>query len=204
MKKDDIFIIEERLKKFELNTGCDLLLIIAQQSDKYSVAPWRFSVLTSCFTLYLFSLYSDFLHAYYWPISFSLLLFSTHFLGRFNFFKKFFIKEDEIDHECYEFSVKNFYTLGLSKTTQKVTAMIMVSLFEKKITVLIDELLKEKITQEELDELVKIMQIHFKKDDFKNGWLASINSLEDKILKDFEGKVSDQNQSQLSDKIHFI
>lgn len=204
MHKDDIFLIEERLKVFEMNTGCDLLLVVAKNSDQYAVAPWRFSVFSSCIALYIFSLYSNFSLPYYYPISFSLLLFLTYFIGKISFVKKIFVKDEEIDQECHEYAIKNFYQLGISKIAHKVTAMIMVSLWEKRISVLVDSTLKEKISQEELDELVDMMKIHFKKNDYRNGFIASIDSLEKKILKDFGGKVTELNVRELSDKVHFI
>lgn len=204
LSKGAILEIEHRLVTFESNTGCDLLLVEAKSSDKYVVAPWRFGVILSCLIILVFSLFYNFSMAYHWSIFVCLLLFVTIALGHLDIIKRFVITDDEINHECYENAIKYFYTLGLSKVHHRVVAMIMVSLFEKKITVLVDSKLQERISQTELDELVSIMQKHFKVCDMKQGWIASIHALEQKIIKDFEGKVSPLEVSELSNHIHFV
>lgn len=82
--------------------------------------------------------------------------------------------------------------------------MIMVSLLERKIMVLVDEKLKSQIIQEELDELVSIMRVHFKQGNMCLGFIKSIESFEQKILKDFGGKVSESGPDELKDEIIFL
>jgi len=55
-----------------------------------------------------------------------------------------------------------------------------------------------------LDELIAIMQKHFKDGNMGLGFVSSIEALEIKILKDFGGKLSNVSPSELSDKIHFL
>ena len=82
--------------------------------------------------------------------------------------------------------------------------MIMISSLEKNIQLLVDEKLKTQITQQEMDELIALMKEHFKKGNVGLGLISSIQRLEDKIVKDFGGKVSEAPLSELSDTIHFI
>jgi uncharacterized membrane protein len=130
-------------------------------------------------------------------------LFMT-WVGHFNWAKRFALSDWEVDRECLEKSIEYFHTMGTSKVSHKVTAMIMVSVLERKITVLVDEKLKTQITQPELDELVQIMRVHFKQGNMGLGFIQSIESLEKKILKDFGGKVSEVNPSELKDQIVFL
>ena len=88
-------------------------------------------------------------------------------------------------------------------TPDKVTAMIMVSVLERKIITLVDEKLKTKISVFELDELVTMMKNHSKSGNMRLGFLQSIEGPEQKILRDFGGKVSDVNPSELKDQIIF-
>jgi uncharacterized membrane protein len=125
-------------------------------------------------------------------------------LGHFEWFKRFAVSDAEVARECREKAIEYFHTLGTSKVAHKVTAMIMVSTLERNIQVLIDEKLKSEITQQELDELISIMKSHFKSGNMGLGLINSISKLEEKIIKDFGGKVSDTQVSELSDKIHFI
>jgi len=125
-------------------------------------------------------------------------------IGHYNWAKKFALSDIETSRECLEKAIEYFHTLGTSKVSHKTTAMIMVSILERKIYVLVDEKLKTEVTQAELDELIAIMQKHFKEGNMGLGFVSSIEALESKILKDFGGKVSNVSASELSDKIHFL
>lgn len=202
--QDDIVHVESRLKQFETNTGCELLLVVAESSDPYPAASWRFGVIGGFMLALCFSYYFEFHHSYYWPVAILLLTLLMTWIGHFPWAKRFTLSDWEIDRECREKSLEYFHILGTSKVSHKITAMIMVSVLEKRIMVLIDERLKTQITQEELNELVEIMQKHFKAGNMGLGFTQSIQSLEEKILKDFGGKVSDANPSELKDQIHFL
>jgi uncharacterized membrane protein len=125
-------------------------------------------------------------------------------IGHFDWAKKHALSDWETNRETREKAIEYFHTLGTSRVSHKVTAMIMISTLEKNIQVLIDEKLKSKIQQSDLDELVQNMQSHFKKGDTGLGLSSSIKLLEEKITKSFTGKVSDVPPSELSDIIHFI
>lgn len=204
LPREDIELIEARIKTFEVETGCELLLIHAQSSDEYPGASWRFSVLSSFILHFIFSIYFDFEHTYFWPLS---ILTSTLILvkaGQIPWVKRLTLVDQETNRECHEKAVESFFNFGTSKVSHKVTAMIMVSILERKIIVLVDETLKAKISQQDLDELVLIMTIHFKSGDMKGGFLKSIEDLQSKILKKFGTKVSEISPSELKDEIIFI
>jgi uncharacterized membrane protein len=201
--QEDVSLVEERLKKFEAATGCDLLLIVAKESDPYPAAPLRFGLITTFFITLSFSYYLDFHHNFLWPVFFLISTLIFTWLGSLPFFKRMALSSWETKRETLEKAIEQFHTLGTSKSSHKLTAMIMVSILEKTIHVIVDEKLKTELTQEELDELVTIMQKHFKDGQMALGFINSIASLEEKILKDFGGRVSNQS-SELQDKIIFI
>ncbi len=202
--QEDITFVEERLKQFEMKTGCELLLVVAKSSDPYPAASWRFGVIGGFVISMFFGYFYEFHHAWAWPLCCLIFTLLMTYVGHFDWIKKFALSDWEVDRECQEKAFELFHTLGTTKVSHKVTAMIMISVLEKKITVLVDEKLKTQITQEELGELISIMQTHFRKGNMGLGLSQSIQSLEDKILKDFGGKVSDASPSELKDFIHFI
>jgi uncharacterized membrane protein len=126
------------------------------------------------------------------------------FIGRHPGAKKLALSDSEVDRETFEKALECFHSMGTSRVSHKTTAMIMVSILERKIHVLVDDKLKTQISQNELDELVTIMRSHFKLRAMGDGFIRSIESLEEKILKDFGGKVSDVNPAELKDQIIFI
>jgi uncharacterized membrane protein len=196
--------IEEKIKHFETETGCDLLLVFAKSADDYPAAAWRFGVISGFLITFVFSLFFDFTFNYLWPLTMTALILIMSWVGHFSKIKRYFLSEAEVEKEFFEKALECFHTLGTSKVSHKVTAMIMVSVLERRIIVLVDEVLKQKISQQELDELVILMQKHFKEGHMGQGLVASIESLEEKILKDFGGRVASTSASELSDQIHFI
>lgn len=202
--QDETKLIEEKIKQFENRTGCELLLVLAKTSDEYPAAPWRFGVISGFLFTFIFSLFFDYHLSYLWPVMMLILTLLMAWIGNFPKIKRFFLSDVEVNKEFFEKAIESFHTLGTSKVSHKVTAMIMVSVLERRIIVLIDEILKQKITQEELDELITLMQKYFREGNMGKGFVASIESLEEKILKDFEGRVTNNNSSELSDRIHYI
>jgi uncharacterized membrane protein len=192
------------LAAFEAATGCELLLVLARSSDLYPAASWRFGVLAGTAVTFILSLYIDLHHGYLWPLAMLTITLIMVWAGHFDSLKRLALSELETERETAEKAVECFHTLGTSRVGHKVTAMIMVSVFERKITVLVDEKLKSKVTQAVLDELIGIMRGHFRTGRMDLGFTKSIEVLEAKILNDFGGRVSGVNPGELSDKIHFL
>lgn len=202
--QEDVKLVKARLQQFEAATGCELLLIVAKSSDPYPGASWRFGIIGGFLVSLVISYYLEFHHSFAWPVIILLITLIMTWIGHFPWAKRMALSSWEVDRECMEKSIEYFHTMGTSKVSHKVTAMIMVSVLEKKILVLVDELLKSKVSQEELGDLVNIMKKHFKEGNMALGFTQSIQSLEEKILKDFGGKVSQVNPSELLDTIHFL
>jgi uncharacterized membrane protein len=202
--QEDVTLVEDRLKAFEKATGCELLLVVANSSDPYPAASTRFGLVAGFVLTFIFSLYLDFHHAWPWPVSFFIVTLIMIWVGHFSWAKRLALSDWEVDRECLEKSIEYFHTLGTSKVSHKVTAMIMVSILEKRILILVDEKLKAKINQQDLDELVVQMKKHFKEGNSGLGFIQSIGNLEEKILTAFSGKVSEVNAGELKDTIHFI
>lgn len=204
LRQEDIELVENRLKEFERNSGCELLLIIKDSSDPYPAASWRFGIISAFIISLIFTYYFEFHHAFLWPLSFfGIVLFMT-WVGHFNWAKKITLADWEVERECHEKALELFHTLGASQVSHKVTAMIFISILERRIEVLVDEKLKSRINSSELTELVNIMKTHFASHQMSIGLIKSIDTLEKKILKDFGGKVTDINPAELKDTIHFL
>jgi uncharacterized membrane protein len=178
--------------------------VLARSSDLYPAASWRFGVLAGTAVTFILSLYIDLHHGYLWPLAMLTITLIMVWAGHFDSLKRLALSELETERETAEKAVECFHTLGTSRVGHKVTAMIMVSVFERKITVLVDEKLKSKVTQAVLDELIGIMRGHFRTGRMDLGFTKSIEVLEAKILNDFGGRVSGVNPGELSDKIHFL
>lgn len=202
--QEDVKLVEARLKQFETATGCELLLVVTNASDPYPGATWRFGVVAGFVATFIFSYYLEFHHSWFWPVSMLIVTSFMVWIGHFAWAKRLALSDWEVQRECREKAIELFHTLGTSQVSHKVTAMIMISVLEKNIQLLVDEKLKTEITQNELDELIKLMQTHFKDGNVGLGLISSIEKLEAKILQDFKGRVTNMTSSELSDTIHFI
>lgn len=204
MLQEDLQVVQDRLRAFEKKTGCELLLIVAKAADEYPGASWRFGVIAATLTSVIFGYFFEFQHQLSWPLFFIVLTMCFVFVGNYQFFKRFALNSQEVDRETQEKAIELFHTLGSSKVSHKQTALILASVLEKRIVVLVDEKLKTELSQDELDHLVTIMQPHFKKGDMARGFISSIEALEEKILKDFRGQVSDAGPDELKNEIIFL
>ena len=70
MLQEDVKAVESRLRMFEENTGCELLLVVAESSDEYPAATFRFGLVATFLFNLVFSHYFEFQHAELWPIMF--------------------------------------------------------------------------------------------------------------------------------------
>lgn len=209
--QNDIELIENKIKDFESNTGCDLLIVVRKESDDYSGQAWMFSVFGSFILTFVLIIISSYLELhlelkalYFWPfisLTLTLILFK---LSNFMLIKSLLINDLDCEKKCLEKAIHSFYTLGVTQVTHKVTALIMLSVLEKKIVLLVDSKLKEKIDQNELNDLINQMKKNFKVRKFSQGLIETIEKLKSKILHDFGGKVTNLSNNELSDKIHFF
>lgn len=202
--QEDTKLVESRIKLFEENTGCELLMVITNSADPYPAAALRFGILSGLLISLVFSYYFEFHHSVLWPLCFFLIIFFMSWVGHFAWAKRLALSDWEVQRECDEKAVEFFHTLGTSRVSHNVTAMIMVAVLERQIEIRVDEKLKSKLNQEQLDAMVKVMLTHFREGHMALGLIQSINLLEEQLLKNFEGKVSETRPAELSDTIHFI
>ncbi|HLW58281.1 MAG TPA: TPM domain-containing protein [Bacteriovoracaceae bacterium] len=202
--QEDLELVEDQIKKFEKATGADLLVVVADSSDPYPAAPWRFGFVFTVLISFVFTYYAEFNHPLLWPLFFMLLMVLGVWLGHFSWAKRLTLAYWEIERECKEKAIELFHSLGTSQVSHQVTAMIMISLYEKEIQVLVDKKLTEKIDQNELNRLIELMKTEFKHGNFAAGLIKSIKALEEKITKDFGGPVCDNSTSELHDTVIFI
>lgn len=204
IEKKDKDLIEKAIAEFEAKTGCEMLLIVTDNCDDYPAASLRFGLFATLALTLVLSYFLEFHDGFIWPILFfvSALLFS--WLGQMDRFKRLGLSDVEVERECREKAIELFYTLGASKVSHKVTAMLLISELERKFEILVDETLKEKISKQDLEELVQIISSNFHAHAPAKGIMESLGLLEAKITKSFGGKVSSVSPNELRNQIIFL
>lgn len=71
--------------------------------------------------------------------------------------KRFFISNNEINEEVNEAAVTAFFTNGLYKTRDETGVLIFISVFERKVWVLADRGINEKVDSSQWEEIVNMI-----------------------------------------------
>ena len=113
--------------------------------------------------------------------------------------KRFFLSENRKLHEVQERAFKAFHDHGLHKTKGETGVLFMLSLLERKVYIIADKGIYEKISQETLDVFAKNISTGIKKNEGAVALVEAINSIGEILAKYFPSKPGDTNE--LSDGI---
>lgn len=201
LKKAEEKKIEKLIQDFEQKTGTELILVIAKSSDPYPGASLRFAIVFSTLLTMIATLVFDFRELFYIPLFqlISVLFFAL--LGNISFIKKLTLNKTEVQRETNEKAMEFFYTYGPSRAQHKVSILLYISLLEKQLRLLVDQVLSERLEQKDLDSIIQILQEEFKSPNFYDGLETAIETLEGKILHFFPQKVLREAPAQLQNKI---
>lgn len=196
--------IKERVESFENNTGAELVVAIAHESDPYPGAVMRISLLMALFASLLLSYVVEFAYAYLYILAQFFFTFLFLPLGRISSIKSLALVSSEIDREVSEKAIEVFFTHCSAKSSHSNEILLYTSLFEKKIEVLVGENLKDKLGQETLDSIVSIVQEDFGKKKYHDAYTRAITLLEEKVMTEFPEKVSQVGADELKNEILWI
>lgn len=192
--------IENLIASLEEKTGAELTLAIYQEADPYPASYYRMAIFPTLFWVSIMEMIF-----YLSPtsiiaviiLSYVFLFFAGEKLG----LKKFFLSKTEVAREVKEKACELFFTKGLTKTDSKVGMILLISLLERKIELVVDQKIKEKISQDVLDQMVQTISSKFKKQDYVSGLSESIQFIQEKILLSFNGKIQEKKSNELSNTI---
>lgn len=147
--------IKELIAQSEQKTHSELVPMIVSTSDNYPAAHFRAAIIVS----FLFSL------ALYFsplsiinPIYFLWIqipgLFLGYCLGHLHFIQRLLITEVEVEHEVRQRAYEAFYEHNLHMTERHNGVLIFISLMERKIKIVTDSAVKQKIDQKIWDEII--------------------------------------------------
>lgn len=178
----DVQQIEKRIGSFEANTGLELIVVATRTSDPYPGAYWRGGLLIGTLLAFVLFHYYEF-HPHTWEIATTALLIalSAHIL-RLTQFHRFFITLPEGARESSEKAAQAFSHFQSQSKGHDASILVFFSMFERKIHLLVGRELKDKLSQEDLDQTVQLMTTHFKQGKYAQGIEASIASLEERVL----------------------
>ena len=159
------FFSEEEKKKIrattqdvESRTIGEIVVMVVESSDPYVEADLLGGVLLC--SLLSFILTALFFHSSIWyfvPMSFIFFFPSQWFVKKVIPLKVLFISSERKEDAARRRAISAFYEQGLYKTRKNTGVLFLLSLLERKVWVLADKGIHEKIGQEGLDQFALIV-----------------------------------------------
>jgi putative membrane protein len=117
-----------------------------------------------------------------------------YFLAYIPFFKRLFTSSKEIEEEVYQRSLEVFYENKVSMTRDRTGIMIFISLLERKVEVLADCGINEKVEENYWNDLVKSLSSDISNGNMISGVANSIKTCGKKLIESFPAKHDDTNE----------
>lgn len=193
--------IKVSVEKAEKHTSGEIVPMIVSRSYHYPMSDviggFAFAVPLSLIVTY-------FLGGWLWVGHYDMLLFLGILTVLFIFFhqivkrvgrlKRLFISDREIDEEVKEAAVASFFREGLYRTRDKTGILIFISIFERRVWILADRGINEKVKQEQWDEIVDKIVEGIKNNDQAGVICEAVDKIGRILEEHFPIKADDSNE----------
>ncbi len=198
-------LIEEKIKRVREVTGVELLVAIGRSSSRYATARLRFAT-SFMFVLSLGLLSIPELMERANPqliVGMQLIVFSTGLLlgGMIPPIKRLFLLPNERLSEVRSRARDLFQMLGLPQLDPRTGALLYLSVFEKRIELVIDDTLKERIRRDDMNILRDLLNKQMEGVGPYQGLSLGLDVLEEKLMHFYPHRASDSKVPQLSHHI---
>ncbi len=192
--------VELRVADFEKKTGSEIKIAVMRESSVYRSTRWQFTALFSIAVTYLLYLEFSWTHDATILLLFQVAsVFSVFYATTWKPFQKLILPAGIISIAVKERALAMFYRLSVHESAHRSSALLYVSLFERRFELLLDKNLNEQFEKEELETLTAHMRDHFKSRHFESGLMECITVFENKLI---EKKLThDRNPKEVRDSI---
>ena len=187
-------LISEAIKKAEAKTSGEILPVILKQSDFYPAAHFRFALIMGILFSIIFYYNYDFDDPIFllWAQFPGILI--GYALAFLPFFKRLFTTKAEMDEEVHQRAVGVYFENKVSITRDRTGIMIFVSLLERKVKILADCGINEKVEKNYWNEIVNTLVSDIAKDKKIEGMVSAIESCGKGLMESFPIKSDDSNE----------
>ncbi len=192
--EQDKKLIEEAVRKSELKTSGEIVPVILKKSDSYPAAHFRLALITGiifaliCYYSYDFD---DPIILLWIQIPGVILGFILAYIPRL---KRLFTLQSEIEEEVYQRAIQAFYENKVSITKDRTGIMIFISMLEKKVEILADCGINEKVGKEYWNDLVNALIKQIREGHEIEGIINTIHSCGNSLNKFFPIQEDDINE----------
>ncbi|MCE5195461.1 MAG: hypothetical protein LLF28_08465 [Nitrospiraceae bacterium] len=193
--KEELKKIEDAVAKAEMRTIGEIAVMVVDSSDNYLDAEViAAAALSSVSSLIVTAVLLESSIWFYIPLNL-IFFFPLKFICRkFPFLKAPFIGSKRKNHAVRERALRAFYEKGLYKTKMNTGVLFFLSLFERKVWVLADRGINEKIKQEKLNSLANIISVGIIENHASDALCDAIKKVGNMFEKHFPTVSSDTNE----------
>lgn len=196
---EDKKLIKEAILDVELKTSGEIVPVILSQSDFYPASHFRLALIVG----FLASIICYYTYNFDDPITLIWIqipgMLIGYVLAYIPFIKRIFISKKEIQEEVHQRSLEVFYENKVSMTRERTGIMIFISLLERRVEVLADCGINEKVSKDYWNELVASLSSQIGKGNMIGGVVASIKVCGEALSESFPIKDNDKNE--ISDEL---
>jgi putative membrane protein len=200
LTEQSLKILDQKIQNFEASTKGEIRLALLQSSDPYPGANYRISFILSFALIALIQTFFSMTNEQILILLFSLMICLFYF-AQFMPFRPWFILPSEKTREVKEKATEIFYSYGLAHTQNRIGILLFISKLERKIELLVDQAIIDKLGQKTLDQLVRNISQNFKKAEYEKGLLEAFDFLEKELTQAFPHGLQEKNLDEMSNKI---
>ncbi len=187
-------LIQAAVKEAEAKTSGEIVPVILNQSDFYPAAHFRSALLVGI----IFSLLCYYLYDFTDPLVLLWIQIPGMVLGyllAFNaFVKRLLTTKSEMQEEVFQRAIQVFHENNVSMTKDRTGIMIFISLLERRVEVIADWGISQKVERDYWDHLVKALIAEMKKGRKVEGIIQSINTCGESLKEFFPIQKNDINE----------
>lgn len=217
LSKDDIDRISSAVKIAESKTSGEIATAIIKESSDYAFYELGFSVVVGAFYFLLITIFSDsvtnILSSMFWNYKESYLLLFTGFslffvigvtyvLSNIPVIDRLIIPNKIMEKQVYNRAVRHFIESGTCYTKDRTGILIFISELEKKVVLLADKGINDKIPQERWDGIVAEIILGIKGNMLVDSISSAVIECGNILEKEFPIKKDDENE--LTDVIQVL
>ena len=193
LKISEVDSIKNKIKEAELKTSGEIVPVLVSKSDSYLYTHYMNSLIFSFLGLLLSR--SSLLNV---EVNQIILIFIFALIGFFlpyiNDYKKLLLTKKEIEEEVHQRTLQAFFNNHLHKTKDGTGVLIFISLMEKRINIIGDHGINEKVGQSFWDSELDILAKSLKDEKVTDGLLQVIEQIGDKLAEHFPIQHDDENE----------
>jgi putative membrane protein len=206
--------ISEAVKQAERKTSGEIATAFIKESYDYAIYELIFAVIVS-FAYYILMLLfipkiSHWLQSLFWDYSpvhlvafygFSTFVVGTvfYFIANISAIDRLIVPGKTFERKVHERALLYFMESGISNTRDRTGILIFISLLERRVVLLADSGINEKIEQDKWQHLVDHIIAGIKQGNFTNHLVSSIRECGDLLAEHFP--IKDDDTNELSNEI---